>query len=93
MIFFGNRAKQINGQILSGLTCPSCNQEEFASFGILRYFHLYWIPTLVTSKVAGIECLHCKRTILAKNSPMTWLVVLKKAYSPRTKLFLSFQVQ
>ena len=90
MIFFGNRAKQINGQILSGLTCPSCNQEEFASFGILRYFHLYWIPTLVTSKVAGIECLHCKRTIIGEELPDDLASSLEESLFTKNKVIPFF---
>lgn len=70
MIFFGNKAKQINGPVLGGLECPHCGHEEFVSFGIMRYFHLYWIPTLVTSKIPGVECLHCKKTVVGEELPV-----------------------
>lgn len=64
MFFWGSKGKTVSGQVVEGITCPSCEQQQFISFGILRYFHLYWIPTVVTSKQVGLECTHCKRTLI-----------------------------
>jgi len=69
MIFFGTKGKVVQGQLVDGLECPSCNNREFISFGVMRYFHLYWIPTLMTSRQVGIECLHCKKTLMDKEIP------------------------
>ncbi|MCP4326272.1 MAG: hypothetical protein GY787_31440 [Alteromonadales bacterium] len=69
MIFFGSRGKTISGQVVEGIQCPSCENQEFITFGIIRYFHLYWIPTFLTSRVAGIECTHCKKTLIGKELP------------------------
>src|SRR5690606_6056902 len=64
MIFFGSRGKTVSGQLIEGIQCPSCENQKFISFGTIRYFHLYWIPTFPTSKTVGIECTHCKRTLV-----------------------------
>jgi DNA-directed RNA polymerase subunit RPC12/RpoP len=69
MIFFGSKGKTISGQVVEGIQCPNCESQEFITFGIIRYFHLYWIPTLITSKAVGIECTHCKRTLIDKELP------------------------
>ena len=69
MIFFGSRGKTISGEIVEGIQCPHCEKEEFITFGIMRYFHLYWIPMFLTSRVAGIECTHCKKTLIGKEIP------------------------
>ncbi|MBL4828917.1 MAG: hypothetical protein JKY55_03345 [Aliivibrio sp.] len=69
MIFFGSKGKTISGQLVEGIQCPSCENQEFISFGIIRYFHLYWIPTFLTSRAAGIECTHCKKTLIGKELP------------------------
>ncbi|WP_432459306.1 hypothetical protein [Agarivorans sp. QJM3NY_25] len=69
MIFFGSKGKSISGHVIEGLQCPSCENEQFITFGLLRYFHLYWIPTFVTSKKVGIECTHCKKTLIGKELP------------------------
>lgn len=69
MIFFGSRGKTISGKVVEGIQCPSCQNTQFITFGALRYFHLYWIPTFLTSKTVGIECTHCKKTLLDKEVP------------------------
>lgn len=69
MIFFGTKGKTVSGQVVDGIQCPSCEKTQFMTFGIIRYFHLYWIPTFVTSKKVGMECTHCKRTLLDKEIP------------------------
>jgi len=69
MIFFGSRGKAVSGQVVEGIQCPNCENQQFITFGIIRYFHLYWIPTFPTSKTVGIECTHCKRTLVDKELP------------------------
>lgn len=69
MIFFGSRGKVVSGQVVEGVKCPSCENMQFITFGALRYFHLYWIPTFITSRKVGIECTHCKRTFMGKELP------------------------
>lgn len=69
MIFFGSRGKTVEGQVVEGIQCPSCENQQFVTFGILRYFHLYWIPTFPTSKIVGMECTHCKKTLVDKEVP------------------------
>ncbi|WP_226665170.1 hypothetical protein [Microbulbifer aggregans] len=69
MIFFGSKGKTVPGQIIEGIECPNCENQKFLTFGIIRYFHLYWIPTFPTSRKAGVECTHCKRTLIGKEVP------------------------
>lgn len=69
MIFFGTKGKVITGNQVQGVQCPSCQNGQFVSFGILNYFHLYWIPTFLTSKKVGIECTHCKKTLVGDEVP------------------------
>lgn len=69
MIFFGSRGKVVSGQVIEGIQCPSCENQTFTTFGTIKYFHLYWIPTFPTSKSVGIECNHCRRTLLGKELP------------------------
>ena len=69
MIFFGSKGKVVAGEVVQGVQCPSCQHSEHASFGIMKYFHLYWIPTILTSKKAGMECTHCKHTLVGDELP------------------------
>ena len=69
MIIFGSRGKAVAGQLVEGIECPSCGNNQFGTFGTLRYFHLFWIPVFPTSKVTGIECTHCKKTLVGKELP------------------------
>ena len=69
MIFFGTKGKVIAGEAVQGVQCPSCENSQYHSFGIIRYFHLYWIPTFLTSRKVGMECTHCKRTLVDEEVP------------------------
>lgn len=69
MIFFGTRARTAAGQQLTGPQCPNCQNNTFTSFGVQRYFHIYWIPTFPTKKHVGIECSNCKHAMLDDDIP------------------------
>ncbi|WP_207678894.1 hypothetical protein [Desulfonema magnum] len=70
MIVFGTRGRTIAGQeMIEGVKCPNCGNTQHATFGILRYFHIFWIPTFPTSRVAGIMCLNCKGTFTDEEIP------------------------
>lgn len=69
MIFFGTKGKVIAGEQMLGTQCPDCGNSQFTSFGILRYFHLYWIPVFPTSKKIGMECANCKQTLMDNDVP------------------------
>ena len=69
MIFFGTRGKTIAGQQLVGPPCPNCQNTSFNTFGVQRYFHIYWIPTFPTKKHIGVECTNCKRAVLDNDIP------------------------
>ena len=69
MIFFGTKGKVIAGNEVQGMQCPSCQNGQFVSFGIMNYFHLYWIPTILTSRKVGVECTHCKKTLIGDEVP------------------------
>ena len=69
MIFFGTRGKTIAGQQVAGPQCPNCQGTSFNSFGVQRYFHIYWIPTFPTKKHVGVECTNCKRAMLDSEIP------------------------
>lgn len=69
MIFFGSKGKTVSGHDIKESNCPNCNNRSLRSFGLLKYFHLYWIPTFVTSKKVGVECAHCKAALIDKELP------------------------
>ena len=69
MIFFGTRGKTVTGQQVTGPQCPNCGNNVFTTFGVQRYFHIYWIPTFPTKKHVGIECSNCKRALIDDEIP------------------------
>lgn len=66
MIFFGTRGRTVNGHLVKGVQCPECGKDEHVTFGVMRYFHVYWIPMFPTQKSAGIQCVNCKATYMDK---------------------------
>ena len=77
MLVWGSNSKVINGSQVDGIECPSCGATQFNAFGLLKYFHLYRIPTIPLSKQVGIECTHCKKTMIGDEVPSNVVSELK----------------
>lgn len=90
MIVFGNRSKTVPGEAFEGADCPSCGRRQFVSFGVIRYFHLYWIPTFPTSKSAAIQCRHCKFTLTGDELPRELAARLGRALFTRRRLLPTY---
>jgi hypothetical protein len=69
MIVFGTRGKAVPGPRKQGVVCESCGKEEHATYGVLRWFHVFWIPVFPTMKQAVMECAHCKKLLRGKEVP------------------------
>jgi hypothetical protein len=90
MIIFGSRSKIIEGQGIQGIACNNCESDDFHTFGVLKYFHVYWIPTFAFSKQPGIECKNCKNTLIGKEVPMNLSKAIKASVFTAGKLIPSF---
>ncbi len=90
MIFFGTKGKVISGECIQGAECPSCGNNEYITFGVLRYFHLYWIPVIPTSKSVGVECTHCKKTLVDKELPPEFSKQIKSMIFTKKKVLPMF---
>lgn len=60
MVVFGSRGRVVSGEQIQDMECPNCGNNLYRTFGVLRYFHVFWIPTFLTSRQPGLECLNCK---------------------------------
>ena len=69
MIVFGTRGKVVKGPQKRGVPCAACGMDVHQTFGVLRYFHVFWIPMFPTLKQPGMECLHCKKALVGKELP------------------------
>lgn len=90
MIIFGSRSKTIPGQGVQGVACSNCESDHFHTFGVLKYFHVYWIPTFPFSRQAGIECKNCKNTLIGKEVPMNLSKTVKTNVFTTAKMIPSF---
>ena len=79
MIIFGSKNKLIQGDLLTSLECSTCGRTSYGSFGVLQYFHLYWIPVFPLSIKVGMECLHCQQALIDKQLPAAIRKKLKKS--------------
>jgi len=59
--------------------CPNFQGNSFTSFGVQRYFHLYWIPTIPTRKHVGVECSNCKHTLTDDEIPSHMIDEIKSS--------------
>jgi hypothetical protein len=89
MIIYGTRGKVVAGQQVETV-CPGCGNTTHVSFGILRYFHVYWIPMFPTAKQVGVECLHCERTRIDKEIPDDLASRLRQQLMTRERVFPLF---
>ena len=69
MIIFGTRGNVVKGPQKRGVPCSGCGMDVHATYGVLRYFHVFFIPMFPTMKQAGMECLHCKKVLAGKEMP------------------------
>ncbi|GEM_PF-676887 len=67
MIVYGTRGREIKGPVVNDITCPNCGKTEHSLFGIMRYFHVFWIPTVPTSRKAGAVCHHCNAAVMGED--------------------------
>jgi len=69
MIVFGTRGSVVKGPQKRGVPCAACGMDVHQTYGVLRYFHVFWIPMFPTMKQPGMECLHCKKALVGKELP------------------------
>jgi hypothetical protein len=69
MIVFGTRGRVVKGPQKRGVPCAACGMDVHQTFGVLRYFHVFWIPMFPTLKQPAMECLHCKKALVGKELP------------------------
>ncbi len=69
MIVFGTRGSVVTGPQKRGVPCAACGMDVHATSGVLRWFHVFWIPVFPTLKQPAMECLHCKKTLVGKEIP------------------------
>ena len=66
MFLFGFKVKHTPGSAIEHISCSNCQKYQIKSFGILRYFHVWGIPTLLTSKEVGTKCTNCNEMLIGK---------------------------
>jgi len=69
LIFFGLRSKVIPGYEHNDILCARCDTSAQVSYGISKYFHIFWIPVIAYKKVVGIKCRQCGTTREGKYMP------------------------
>src|SRR4051794_23221629 len=63
MIIFGWRSKLRHGERVGDVACPNCGGNTHRAYALIKYFHVYWIPTFVYSRELMIECQSCHRVV------------------------------
>lgn len=87
MIFFGTRTKSLQSDSSYTFDCPSCNSKNTVYSGrLIKYFHIFWIPTFVYSDQVYTICTHCKNFRYQKEIPCSEQVEIKSRGFPRKSL-------
>ena len=69
MIIWGWRSKVLEGKPVDNIPCPACGNTGHHTYGVFRYFHLYFIPTIAYGLKSGTICDHCRLNRLTGDSP------------------------
>lgn len=62
ILFLGTKAGKEETKVLSGISCPYCDQSNtLTTISAPTYFHIFWIPLFKISTNHFVECSHCKK--------------------------------
>ena len=68
-IVFGTKSRtRTGGPVLTEL-CPVCGHGQHFSYGITRYFQVFWIPIFPFRRILGLQCQQCHHTREGKELP------------------------
>jgi hypothetical protein len=70
MIIYGRKGKIVEGRQIEDVPCPNCGSRNLKTFGIVEYFHFYWIPFFPVSREVGLECADCKMGLNEEGLPL-----------------------
>ena len=70
MIIFGIREKKHTCEAVINVVCKNCGHTQHVSFGISRYFHMFWVPLMVTSRQVGLRCSNCSKVSVNDDIPL-----------------------
>jgi len=63
MIIYGTKGKQLKRRVPVRRVCSQCYNGQHTAVGAIKYFHLFWIPLVMTTKRVFIRCDHCKKIV------------------------------
>lgn len=89
-LFSGYKNKLVKGVPVYSEPCNNCSTQSFESFGIIRYFHIFWIPTFVTSKKICLECTDCQERVEDSDIPEQVKQKIRPAVFKFTEIFPLF---
>jgi len=63
MIIYGTRQKKLKTYETNTDTCEACGHEGQLALGVVRYFHVFWIPLFLYKVITFYRCTHCQHTL------------------------------
>lgn len=69
MIIFGTRGVMHSASDVLTFRCRHCGNFRHVGGGLVRYFHLYWIPCFAYELQPITQCLHCRNTLQGEQIP------------------------
>lgn len=90
MIVFGTGSKHLATKHLESEECPSCNNSALTLHVYHKYFDVFWIPVFPLSKVAVIDCSHCKLVMENREIPESLQQVIRQEKQEHSTPFYLF---
>jgi hypothetical protein len=69
MIIYGTRGRVVSGPMKNDAACPDCGRSPLRTAGVIRYFHVFWIPLFPYRRLEVLECPACKAARVGPEVP------------------------
>jgi hypothetical protein len=69
MIVYGTRGRVVSGPMKNDAACPQCGKSPLRTAGVIRYFHVFWIPLFPYKRIEVLECPACNAARLGPDVP------------------------
>jgi hypothetical protein len=69
VIIYGWRGRAVSGPMKNDAACPACGKSPLRTAGVIRYFHVFWIPLFPYRRIEVLECASCGAARTGKDVP------------------------
>lgn len=90
MIVYGTKGRVVPGGLKTDAACHACGRSPLQTAGVIRYFHVFWIPVFPYSRLEVLECPSCKAARVGNEVPEPARGEIRRAVFTGRRMLPSF---